>query len=1031
MSEFNRLYNECPICNGVGKRCAETYSDTIFRGKVSESHFIHCSAKDEVSPPSNYKFIGQADHTTFFMYVETNERGTAQGFKKRQKRATSVKKFLEPKDFNRSYVKLALYGENSLSEEHSLNLARRGIDPEQWYYKFFFTLEEGKKASGVDPRFPGLRDGFLAQNGLAIPCFNDRAEVVGYQVMTNDPDAKYKWAYPNFKAGVKYQCLHKSGALVVQFAEQKDSDILILCEGILKPLVAHSRLKVNMLGCSGGDFKNSLPQIEYYISYLKGKNPNLKVYLAPDAGFIKNKSVRDQYDPLLNSGFLTGVLDWGQFEDKLIGDIDEISKETYQKALILPIEEYENILLERSFEKGLENYKRILFQEEMKEEQAKNPVTPKSFTERPTKPYERGKLTQEDLNIYTYTIKPSDRYFFINEAKRLGARVVLDASAPGTGKSYQLEQLINNSHYPAIWYLSPDHRNPATAYLEATFQELPARHNGIGKDTQKKTLLGNAYRKRVESASPSNCIHSEAFAAARGKNVDVSALGICRMCPLRQDCKQGTGDGFGFLHEMNQALKQGAIRANINGVSPNMIPKNSLLIVDEPSKSINPVKQIKISAESFYYLPQLNLESQKLVNEYSRFLQTVSQLMFDSELTDNWDFNQFKVHLLCELGDVSQLYQAVRKAEEKLLEDLGKKLLKNPKLQLPTLWMGDLLSIINGRSEGNILFEDESFYIIKYSSFLPKAIERSALTLLLDATLSEEEVRALCKYDAAIAMCEVVDTSHQNVEVVQVTGIGQTRNQRSKASQEKIEALKSKVSQKHEKVGVIEYKSFAKDGEAYWFHESRGSNRYQDCDALILVGLPYANISAKFRDVSGLLGKFPDEEEFRRWYDRFTESELIQAIGRLRGNQRSDKQLTVYLVDNGVTMLPKFGFKLSALKYDVFMQGESYVNKSDRTLSNLSKLVIDTVSQNKRVTSKAIAKMAKLSERTVSRLFSKFGGFKEVTSLATAFIKDPNKLGTKFKELLSNMNCELPESVQSLSIEDKSRLFSMVLVGNS
>ncbi len=65
------------------------------------------------------------------------------------------------------------------------------------------------------------------------------------------------------------------------------------------------------------------------------------------------------------------------------------------------------------------------------------------------------------------------------------------------------------------------------------------------------------------------------------------------------------------------------------------------------------------------------------------------------------------------------------------------------------------------------------------------------------------------------------------------------------------------------------------------FFGPKGVNAYQDCDAAIVVGLPYENLESN-RQNAGLIYGGDDEEKCQQWMDQCMQNELLQAIHRIR-----------------------------------------------------------------------------------------------------------------------------------------------------
>ncbi|WP_026798824.1 hypothetical protein, partial [Planktothrix prolifica] len=260
------------------------------------------------------------------------------------------------------------------------------------------------------------------------------------------------------------------------------------------------------------------------------------------------------------------IRDWGQGDrpksDKV--DIDEIDTETFNNARIISYIEWDNQVIDQgelSEEQWFNRFKlpelqndlaRIVKRFYSRVNQKNKPVTPEQNPEakpvtipeektecsaivlwKPQKlislPYTPGQLPTVDewqqMGCPKIIFNNGERLACYGEACEKGFKFTLDTTATGHGKSFDsglanLETFgidpDDKENKARIFYLSPDHRNPTNATVEANYVDLEARHNGLNYDTDRKTALGKSHVIRaknqnpdIPSNCPENCITSQ------------------------------------------------------------------------------------------------------------------------------------------------------------------------------------------------------------------------------------------------------------------------------------------------------------------------------------------------------------------------------------------------------------------------------------------------------------------------------------------------------------------------------------------
>jgi hypothetical protein len=128
--------------------------------------------------------------------------------------------------------------------------------------------------------------------------------------------------------------------------------------------------------------------------------------------------------------------------------------------------------------------------------------------------------------------------------------------------------------------------------------------------------------------------------------------------------------------------------------------------------------------------------------------------------------------------------------------------------------------------------------------------------------------------------------------------------------------------------GIIDHKVNLKNYQdiegliiGYYGNDSRGSNRFNDCDALALLGEFWPNVGSKLTDYEALTGEIITEKDprFCNWLRLQMTAEMLgQAVGRLRAHRRPEQPLTCYLIGDsfGLKDIRKYypGAKIETVK---------------------------------------------------------------------------------------------------------------------
>lgn len=329
-------------------------------------------------------------------------------------------------------------------------------------------------------------------------------------------------------------------------------------------------------------------------------------------------------------------------------------------------------------------------------------------------------------------------------------------------------------------------------------------------------------------------------------------------------------------------------------------------------------------------------------------------------------------------------------------------------------WLPDLVAFLKGDKTVQVglnrVGEPE---VRKQNRELVELLKHPAVStvLLLDATSEPQEFLDVLgeevwhiRSEESQAALEVEQGSEHggesvgaDVEIVQVVGLGLLGRNRTESQEKNKREIISRLKKRHEGVvSTIDLKSFDM-GEGIWYRDSRGSNAYQENEAIILAGAPIPNLSAVAGEYAIVNGYQPDTTTVIRSYpidnvnhvsgdsyltrDMYEVSDVglaaeirrrtlkayDQAFGRLRANRRPGEKLTIYVISDYPLDRPV-----------TIERANDLLGK--KTAEQKIKEVIDqlTVEQIDKATSVQIAGMAGVSERTVRRSFA-YKGYKKVS----------------------------------------------------
>ena len=331
--------NDCPVCGDISGDC---------RSSADDSKYLQCfthsgAAKFEIV--NGHKAIGLTKDGLWGQFVleagqtqKTYEERQQSRLDREASERAIFRAGLSPAERHAAHTQLS--AQLSLHNDDRADLTRRGLSAET--IESFRSIEPGQTLDlAINPKTPGAGFGgrklLTRTAGYLVPAFDLDGNITGFQIRNRTGDKpKYPWLSV---AGVVPANL-QNGEIPLTVVRGGNSSTLYFAEGILKPMVAAEKHRINIIGAAGGNFASSPEQLRKCISTLLPKT----LVLCPDAGSIANAHVMRSYaalnDELVGMGHELKVLWWEQ-RTKADSDIDEINCEQFEAAQLISWAEFD------------------------------------------------------------------------------------------------------------------------------------------------------------------------------------------------------------------------------------------------------------------------------------------------------------------------------------------------------------------------------------------------------------------------------------------------------------------------------------------------------------------------------------------------------------------------------------------------------------------------------------------------------------------------------------------------------------------
>ncbi|WP_242045380.1 PriCT-2 domain-containing protein [Anabaena catenula] len=525
-------------------------------------------------------------------------------------------------------------------------------------------------------------------------------------------------------------------------------------------------------------------------------------------------------------------------------------------------------------------------------------------------------------------------------------------------------------------------------------------------------------------------------------SAEASLNPICNGCRLRANCagRDAAGNvlpkvnGATFRRDRRDALASKRIRANINSLpqATDITAMKSGAFVDEASRQLQPVDFIKVSLRDFdssmmevqTKLPALYDKIRSLVlplrvlltgeippveETYHGYNDELIRALLGEIPTDIPE-------IIAELETIApDIEELVQQADSITLdgvdkcdacggrshrENINRKTLKFIRSHLnkqaaqetyrnidslPVRWLIPLLEVIGDIEPGALRVKNKHLIIATKNSRQVDVLKAFDFVFLMDATANRDNVAMQLGINPEeILVISEIPPDYSNLTIHQITGFGLLNKDRGHKLKERIAALREELNQRHDgNIAYIDHLAHKNKSDGHWFADNRGSNAYQDKQAVCSFGTPYQDIGASGQVYITLTGDrcvSKENKVFQDVINYLVQTEVVQCAGRTRANRRME-EVTFYVVsDKDLSYLADYYPNARFIKSDAFDicagAGTEIQQTRKGILTGFKLLVADGVTDWHKVTQEVLGKAASISQSWLSQVAKKyFGGW--------------------------------------------------------
>lgn len=771
----------------------------------------------------------------------------------------------------------------------------------------------------------------------------------------------------------------KSGELpLAVYGPEKAKGTTGLSESVeFKPAIASLRLGIPIIGANGANHSGSPQQLKESLEALNTS----QVVLYVDAGMLTNQTVLAGYERTINLveswGYPVVIAWWGQFT-KADGDIDEIGTEAIIAIQYLTPGEFWQLCPERQGK--VSQFKEWLGKQLER-------IKPKGFG---VPKIEGTEFTGNRAKAWLET--DGD---------------VLDASAPGSGKSHTVLQVENSEGKG--WYVSNDHRNPTVKKIADEFTDLfPRNQHGFYRDKQGKLVKAteDTPKEKIETTRgkcPLAGMFTHLANLGHNPNEGGSKNEICQSCPYLNICQSAEG---WYLKDRRDTLTNAhKIRCHIESMPREFDYSKDIVFYDEPSQLFKPTKDINATENQVYLdlkrvrkalnndqflaidgilqgLSPLFENRQKYGLDHDKIIDALTGIKRPEDLDDVIEaitshplglsniFQQPDVPVESILTQQErQRYRGLTKAVNAVENVKALRVNENALQNIPPNTLIHILKALRG-DKGIALSVAYGTLTITLDNLANYAfVNRTKKNIYLDATSSVEDLIKMTGSDRRITAIRSKVKPTNNLRVVQIKtkGIGSTQ-----VSDKAIERVRA-ICQTLGEMPVIGPKSWKEslDIDGHWFNHNRGSNDFEGLPNLLVLGLPRPNLGMIKAEYYALNGT---RQGFEEYYQRRINQEIVQVVGRPRANRYPDQQFTIYFVtpeDTDLSWLSDFGCKVTVKS--AFEITPEAGTETQCTRYHIFQMVKECLDKGVRTTQSAIAAAIGKTQQAVSHTLKQAG----------------------------------------------------------
>jgi hypothetical protein len=679
-------------------------------------------------------------------------------------------------------------------------------------------------------------------------------------------------------------------------------------------------------------------------------------------------------------------------------------------------------------------------------------------------------VANNNLDVDIWFTSEQRTQTYVNAIKS-GHKFILDLSHAGAGKSHTVGEFMPEQFgVNMLFYLSNEHRNPTVATIE-NWTDLTVRHDGLVADAFKLTPLGNPQVHWPQLGEETNvegtCPLTHLFNALANKgykketSAEASLNPICNGCKLRANCagRDAAGNalprvnGSTFRRDRREALASKRIRANINSLpqAKDMIEMKAGGIVDEASRQIQPVEFIRVSSKDFdssmmevqtqlpavydkikgLVLPLRGLLTGNIPRVQETYHGYNDELIRDLLGTIPTDIPEIIAELETIAPDIEELVQQAdsitldgvdksdranisRKTLKLIRSHLNKQAAQETYRNienLPVRWLIPLLEIVGEIKPGALRVKNKHLIIATKNSRHVDVLKAFEFVFLMDATATRDNMAMQLGINPEeILVISETPPDYSNLNIHQITGFGLLNKDRSEPLKERVTALRKELDLRHDgNIAYIDHLAHKNKGDGYWFVDNRGSNAYENKQAICSFGTPYQDIGASEQAYITLTGDrsvSKENEAFQEVINHLVQTEVVQCVGRTRANRRTER-VTYYVVsDKDLSYLADYYPNARFIKsdaVDICADAGTEIQQTRKgILTAFKQLVAAGVTDWQKVRQGVLAKAAGISQPWLSQVAKKyFGGWNSFKKLLLLLYNSLYRVNNNSLEVLT------------------------------